>query len=76
MNDNIGTAAQLTLAQHAGDLSAGIYTTFAPPIVLATLAVLALCVGLLILARVGEYIIAWIFFRNDDDEQKDNHWQA
>lgn len=76
MNDNIGTAAQLTLAQHAGDLSAGIYTTFAPPIVLATLVVLALCVGLLILARVGEYIIAWIFFRNDDDEQKDNHWQA
>lgn len=75
MNTDIGTATQLTLAQHAGDMSTGIYSTFAPPIVLATLAVLALCVGLCILARVGEYIIAWIFFRNSDDEQKDNHWQ-
>lgn len=74
MHGEVETATQLTLAQHAGDVNAGIYTTFAPSLILATLAVLVLCVGLFILARIGEYIIAWIFFRNDDDEHEDNHW--
>jgi len=76
MNENIVTAQQLMLAQHAGDMNAGIYSTLAPSIVFAVFAVLVLCVGLFILARVGEYIIAWIFFRNDNEEQKDNHWQV
>lgn len=69
MHENIGTVAQLTLAQHAGDLNAGIYSTFAPSIVLIALAVLTVYVVLSILARVVEYIIAWIFFRGKDDDE-------
>ena len=68
MNGEIGTTAKLTLAQHAGDLNTGMYSTFGPPLLIAALAVFALAIGLYILANIGEYIICWLLSKDEDDE--------
>lgn len=43
MHGEVGTATQIVLAQNAGDLSTGIYSNFAPVVILATAAILILC---------------------------------
>ena len=69
MNSEIGTAAQLTLAQHAGDANAGIYSNFAPAVVIAIAGIIILCLCIDIIQFAFEYIIWWIFFRGKDDDE-------
>ena len=69
MNGEVGTATQLLLAQTAGDANTGIYSNFAPAVVLALAAVIILCLCIDIIQFGIEYIIWWIFFRGKDDDE-------
>lgn len=69
MHGEVGTATQIVLAQNAGDLSTGIYSNFAPAVILATAAILVLCLCIDIIQFAFEYIIWWIFFRGKDDDE-------
>lgn len=69
MRGEVGTATQLVLAQNAGDFSTGIYSNFAPAVILAIVAILFLCLCIDIIQFAFEYIIWWIFFRGKDDDE-------
>jgi len=69
MHSDVGTATQLVLAQNAGDANAVIYSNFAPAVILATAAIIVLCLCIDIIEFAFEYIIWWIFFRGKDDDE-------
>lgn len=69
MNGEVGTATQLLLAQNAVDVNAGIYSNFAPAVILAIAAIIVLCLCIDIIQFAFEYIIWWIFFRGKDDDE-------
>ena len=69
MRGEVGTATQLLLAQNAGDANAGIYSNFAPAVILAIVGIIVLCLCIDIIQFAIEYIIWWIFFRGKDDDE-------
>lgn len=69
MNGEVGTVTQLLLAQSAGDASTGIYSNFAPAVVIAIVGIIILCLCIDIIQFAFEYIIWWIFFRGKDDDE-------
>jgi hypothetical protein len=69
MHSDVGTATQLLLAQNAGDANVGIYSNFAPAVILGISAIIVLCLCIDIIQFGFEYIIWWIFFRGKDDDE-------
>ena len=69
MRGEVGTVTQLLLAQNAGDASTGIYSNFAPAVIIAIAGIIVLCLCIDIIECVFEYIVWWIFFRGKDDDE-------
>lgn len=69
MNGEVGTVTQLMLAQSAGDANAGIYSNFAPAVVVAIVGIIILCLCIDLIQIAVEYIIWWIFLRGKDDDE-------